>query len=68
MANALKEACATAVAGARVVKEGVKFVGRNANKGISAVLFHTTQGLDKLANKLSEKPVVEKAKKVEVQK
>lgn len=54
MANAFKSGYSTLVAGVRVIKEGAKFIGRNANKGASFVLDKTTTGLDKLANKMAE--------------
>lgn len=57
MANVLKSAFSTLCAGTRVIKEGVKFVGRNANKGGSFVLDKTTEQLDKLASKMQENQV-----------
>lgn len=54
MANVLKSAYSTLCAGTRVIKEGAKFVGRNANKGGAFVLDKATAGLDKLANKMAE--------------
>lgn len=70
MANAFKSGLSTFYAGARVVKSGIKFVGRNANKGISKVLDKTTDCLDKFAEKLEVPKKVEtvEAKEVEVQK
>lgn len=57
MANLFKSAYSTVCAGARVAKETVKFVGRNANKGGSFVLDKATEQLDKLASKMQENQV-----------
>ena len=54
MANVFKSGFSTLCAGVRVAKEGVKFVGRNANKGGAFVLDKATEQLDKLASKMQE--------------
>lgn len=59
MANAFKSGLSTFYAGARVVKSGVKFIGRNANKGIAKVFDKVTYGLDKVAEKMEVKKEVE---------
>ena len=67
MANAFKSGLSTIRAGARVAKAGIKFVGRNANKGLSIVFDKTTNGLDKLADKMQESKTVETKTEVVVE-
>lgn len=59
MANLFKSAFSTVCAGAKLAKETVKYVGRNANKGGTFVLDKATEKLDNLANKMQEKQVEE---------
>lgn len=64
MANCFKSGLSTFYAGARVVKSGAKFIGRNANKGISKVLDKTTNCLDKFAEKMEVPATKVKEEKV----
>lgn len=66
MANAFKSGLSTIYAGARVAKAGVKFIGRNANKGVAKVFDKVTYGLDKVAEKMEAKETQE-AKVVEAE-
>lgn len=67
MANCFKSGLSTFYAGARVVKSGVKFIGRNANKGVAKVLDKVTYGLDRFAEKMEVKKEVEETKAVEAE-